>query len=192
MGRHCYDPNLSNYQLSACVSHTADYPESNGPPQQYLLFLSPLSFGDVDLPCCLGSHGHLRHHAFLILITLPVIPTLLPLVIIAASCCHPSSTHCHTPAASHVNPSSRHLHPPCKVSLQPINELAGLVLKWEALLQLNISPTYRGHPVRLRMSNSMRWMRHFALLDTSCPTQLSVPMFSFHNISPFLFPDLFS
>ena len=26
------------------------------------------------------------------------------------------------------------LAPPCKVSLQPINELVGLVLKWEALL----------------------------------------------------------
>ena len=104
----------------------------------------------------------------------------------------------------------------------------------------NISPTYRRHPVRLRMSNSVRWMRHFALSDTSCPTRPSVLMFSFllqlkyfsdllqmsgwtpdvrlcamavaffhyrttcaqfgqvfrcfsfHNISPFLLPDLFS
>ena len=43
----------------------------------------------------------------------------------------------------------------------------------------NISPTYRGHPVGLRMSNSMRWMRRFALSDTSRPTRPSVPMFPF-------------
>jgi hypothetical protein len=43
----------------------------------------------------------------------------------------------------------------------------------------NISLTYCGCPVGLRMSNSMQWMRHFALSDTLCPTQLSVPMFSF-------------
>ena len=43
----------------------------------------------------------------------------------------------------------------------------------------NISPTYRRCPVGLRMSNSMRWMWHFALLDTSHPTRPSVLMFSF-------------
>ena len=32
----------------------------------------------------------------------------------------------------------------------------------------------------------------FALSDNSCPIWPSVLMFSFHNISPFLFPDLFS
>ena len=43
----------------------------------------------------------------------------------------------------------------------------------------NISLTYCGRPVGLRMSNSMRWMRRFALLDTLHPTRPSVPMFSF-------------
>ena len=104
----------------------------------------------------------------------------------------------------------------------------------------NISPTYRGRPVGLQMSNSVQWTWRFALSDTSCPTRPSVLMFSFllqlkyfsdllwtsgrildvglcamaaaffhyrttcaqfgrvfrcfsfHNISPFLLPDLFS
>ena len=36
-----------------------------------------------------------------------------------------------------------------------------------------------GLVTRLRMSNSVQWMRHFALSDTSHPTRPSVPMFSF-------------
>ena len=43
----------------------------------------------------------------------------------------------------------------------------------------NISPTYRGRPVGLRMSNSVRGMQHFALSDTLHPIWASVPMFSF-------------
>ena len=88
----------------------------------------------------------------LILITLLIIPTililivllviltlLLPLVIIAAACCCPSSAHCHTPTASHMCPSSRCWHPPERCHSMPINELTGLILKWEALLQLKYS-----------------------------------------------------
>ena len=77
----------------------------------------------------------------------------------------------------------------------------------------NISLIYCGHPVRLWMSESAQWLWPsrrsitlrldpmqaltlmvicFILSDNLCPTRPSVPMFSFHNISPFLLPDLFS
>ena len=80
--------------------------------------------------------------------------------------CHPHTTppchHCcfllssllHTPVASHAHPSSRCLHPPCKVLLQPINELAGLILKWEALLQLKYFsdiPQMSGRPLDVQL-----------------------------------------
>ena len=50
----------------------------------------------------------------------------------------------------------------------------------------NISLIYCGRPT-LHNGRSV-----FALSDNSRPIRPSVPMFSFHNISPFLFPDLFS
>ena len=146
------------------TSHTIDYPESNGPLQQYILFpfhilprvqqasaaihlslplfLSTSSFGNMDPLHCLGSCGHLGHCA-------PLIPTIShphhrpchphtpPLPCHHCCCLSPSLLHTlpHPCCFAHV-PLLQMLAPPCKVLLQPINELAGLILKWEALLQL--------------------------------------------------------
>ena len=54
------------------------------------------------------------------------------------------------------------------------------------LLWLKYSLIYCRHPT-LHSGHSV-----FSLSDNLHPIRLSVPMFSFHNISPFLFPDLFS
>ena len=56
----------------------------------------------------------------------------------------------------------------------------------------NISLIYCGRPVGLQMSDSVQWPRHFLYYRTT-RAQLSrvFRCFSFHNISPFLLPDLF-
>ena len=106
---------------------------------------------------------------------------------------------------------------PCKVLLQPINELTGLILKWEALLWLKyfsdilqiglhtmaaaffiirqLTPNllwlkyFSDIP---QTSDSAWWLQHFSLSDNLCPTQLCSDVFPPHNVPPFLFPDLFS
>ena len=67
----------------------------------------------------------------------------------------------------------------CTNKWQQSTLLEGDDSSWEQCYDSNISPTYRGCPVGLRMSNSVWGMQHFALSDTLHPTWASVPMFSF-------------
>ena len=56
----------------------------------------------------------------------------------------------------------------------------------------NISLIYCGHPVGLRTSDSAQWPRRFCIIRQLVPNSAECSDVSFHNISPFLFPDLFS
>ena len=179
MGRHCYDPNPSDYQLSAHMSHTADYPESNGPLQQYLL-PSPVPF-----PIFIWGSAPQLGKSWTPRVPCPSHPHHPPCHLHATPPCH----HCcfllpsflHTlphPCCFACVPLLQTFTPPCKVSLQPINELAGLVLKWEALLQLKYfsdipRTSCRTPDVQLRARDAT-----LCIIGHLAPN-LGVPMFSF-------------
>ena len=125
---------VTDYQLSAHMSHTVGYLESNRPLQPYILSF-PFSFPHptwslTDLPCCPPHHpchSH-PHHP-------PCHPHTPPPPCHHPCCLLPSLLHTLPhPCCFTCVPLLQMLVPPCEVSLQPINELAGLVLKWEALL----------------------------------------------------------